>query len=73
VNRLVCLISEAHPLAERWDAYLGHATVLRPELEWIDDFVDDAGSHSLHAYAATTGVWSVPSRQTRRFWSCERV
>ena len=54
MNRLFCVILEAHPRAERWDIYLGHATVLRPELERVYDFVDDAGSHSLHAYR---NVW----------------
>ena len=68
VHRILTLIHEPS------DGTLISATVvLRPKLDRIDDFVDDAGSHSLHAYAATSGARSVPSRQTRRFWSFERV
>lgn len=41
------VIFEAHPRAEQWDAYLGHAKILRPELERIDGFVDNVRSRSL--------------------------
>lgn len=68
MNRLFCVILEAHPRARRWDAYLGHATVLRPVLERVDD----AGVRSLHAYR---NVWRPvgPLTKTCRLGSCERV
>jgi heme-degrading monooxygenase HmoA len=41
------VIFEVHPKAERWDDYLGHARLLRPELEKIDGFVDNIRYRSL--------------------------
>jgi heme-degrading monooxygenase HmoA len=41
------VIFEAHPRAEQWDAYLGHAKILRPELEQIDGFVENVRYRSL--------------------------
>ena len=41
------VIFEVHPRPERWDAYLGYAKVLRPELEKIDGFVDNVRYRSL--------------------------
>ncbi|HEX4766874.1 MAG TPA: antibiotic biosynthesis monooxygenase [Lichenihabitans sp.] len=41
------VIFEVRPKADRWDAYLGHAKLLRPELERIDGFVDNIRYRSL--------------------------
>ena len=35
------VIFEVHPKSDQWDAYLGHAKMLRPELEQIEGFVDN--------------------------------
>src|ERR1700744_5348137 len=41
------VIFEVHPRPEQWDAYLGNAKMLRPELEQIDGFVDNIRYKSL--------------------------
>src|SRR4051812_29186942 len=35
------VIAEVQPRPDRLDAYLGNATLLRPELEQVDGFVDN--------------------------------
>jgi heme-degrading monooxygenase HmoA len=41
------VIFEVHPRPEQWDAYLGNAMMLRPELEQIDGFIDNIRYKSL--------------------------
>src|SRR5690348_12833148 len=41
------VIFEVHPRPEQWDAYLGLAKMLRPELEQVDGFVDNTRYKSL--------------------------
>jgi heme-degrading monooxygenase HmoA len=41
------VIFEVHPRPEQWDAYLGNAKMLRPELEAVDGFVDNIRYKSL--------------------------
>jgi heme-degrading monooxygenase HmoA len=41
------VIFEVHPKPERWEAYLGLAKMLKPELEKIDGFVDNIRYRSL--------------------------
>jgi heme-degrading monooxygenase HmoA len=41
------VLFEVHPKADQWDAYLGNAQMLRPELERIDGFVDNIRYRSL--------------------------
>lgn len=41
------VIFEVHPAADQWDAYLGIARLLRPELEQVDGFVDNIRYRSL--------------------------
>jgi heme-degrading monooxygenase HmoA len=41
------VIFEVHPKTEQWDAYLGKAKMLRPELEQVDGFVDNIRYGSL--------------------------
>jgi heme-degrading monooxygenase HmoA len=41
------VLFEVHPYTEEWDAYLGYAKMLRPDLEAIDGFVDNIRYRSL--------------------------
>ncbi len=41
------VIFEVRPKSDQWDAYLGYAKMLRPELEQIDGFVDNVRYRSL--------------------------
>jgi heme-degrading monooxygenase HmoA len=41
------VIFEVHPKPEQWDAYLGNAKMLRPELEAVEGFVDNIRYKSL--------------------------
>lgn len=42
------VLFEVHPKSDQWDAYLGYAKMLRPELEQIDGFVDNIRYRSLN-------------------------
>jgi heme-degrading monooxygenase HmoA len=44
---MFAVLFEVHPRPEQWDAYLGYAKMLRPELEQIDGFVDNIRYKSL--------------------------
>ena len=44
---MFAVIFEVHPRPELWDAYLGAARLLRPELEQVDGFVDNLRYRSL--------------------------
>jgi heme-degrading monooxygenase HmoA len=41
------VLFEVNPRPDQWDAYLGYAKMLRPELEQIDGFVDNIRYQSL--------------------------
>lgn len=41
------VLFEVHPRSDQWDAYLGYAKRLKPELEQIDGFVDNVRYRSL--------------------------
>ena len=41
------VIFDVHPKPQQWDAYLGNAKMLRPELEQIDGFIDNVRYKSL--------------------------
>jgi heme-degrading monooxygenase HmoA len=41
------VLFEVHPKPDQWDAYLGYAKLLRPELEQIEGFVDNIRYRSL--------------------------
>jgi len=41
------VIFEVHPRSSHWDAYLGYARMLRPELEQVEGFVDNVRYRSL--------------------------
>lgn len=44
---MFAVIFEVQPRPERWDAYLGIAKMLRPELEAVDGFLDNVRYRSL--------------------------
>src|SRR5215471_16224455 len=44
---MFAVLFEVHPKSEQWDAYLGYAAMLKPELEQIDGFVDNIRYRSL--------------------------
>ena len=41
------VLFEVHPKSDQWEAYLGHARMLKPELEQIEGFVDNIRYRSL--------------------------
>ncbi|OBZ16414.1 MULTISPECIES: antibiotic biosynthesis monooxygenase [Bacillales] len=41
------VIFEVHPKGEQWDAYLGSAKMLRPELDLVEGFIDNTRYRSL--------------------------
>ena len=41
------VLFEVHPKSDQWNAYLGNAKMLRPELEQVDGFVDNIRYRSL--------------------------
>lgn len=44
---MFCVLFEVRPKFDQWDAYLGYAKMLRPELEKIEGFVDNIRYRSL--------------------------
>ena len=44
---MFAVIFEVQPKADKWDAYLGYARALKPEIEKIDGFVDNVRYRSL--------------------------
>jgi heme-degrading monooxygenase HmoA len=44
---MFAVIFEVQPKADKWDAYLGYAKALKPEIEQIDGFVDNVRYRSL--------------------------
>jgi heme-degrading monooxygenase HmoA len=42
------VLFEVHPKPDQWDAYLGYAEMLRPELEQVEGFVDNIHYRSLN-------------------------
>jgi heme-degrading monooxygenase HmoA len=44
---MFCVMFEVRPRPEQWDAYLGNAKILRPELERVDGFIDNIRYRSL--------------------------
>lgn len=56
---MFAVLFEVHPKAAQWDAYLGIARLLRPELERIDGFVDNVRYRSLTrpGWLLSLSVW----------------
>src|ERR1700754_3433641 len=44
---MFAVLFEVHPDTDQWDAYLGYAKMLRPDLEAIEGFVDNIRYRSL--------------------------
>jgi heme-degrading monooxygenase HmoA len=56
---MFAVIFEVNPKPERWDAYLGYAKMLRPELEQIDGFLDNERFSSLRrkGWRLSLSIW----------------
>jgi heme-degrading monooxygenase HmoA len=56
---LFAVIFEVKPRPEQWDAYLGYAKSLRPELERIDGFIDNERFSSLRrqGWVLSLSIW----------------
>ena len=56
---MFAVIFEVHPKPEQWEAYLGYAKLLRPELERIDGFIDNERFSSLRrpGWVLSVSIW----------------
>jgi heme-degrading monooxygenase HmoA len=56
---MFAVIFEVNPKPEQWDAYLGYAKLLRPELERIDGFIDNERFSSLRrpGWVLSLSIW----------------
>src|SRR5437762_999158 len=56
---MFAVIFEVNPKPEQWEAYLGYAKMLRPELEQIDGFIDNERFSSLRrkGWLLSLSVW----------------
>ncbi|MDB5799006.1 MAG: antibiotic biosynthesis monooxygenase [Paucimonas sp.] len=56
---MFAVIFEVEPKAEQWDAYLGYGKMLRPELEQIEGFLENARYRSLtrHGWLVSVSTW----------------
>jgi heme-degrading monooxygenase HmoA len=56
---MFAVIFEVNPKPEQWDAYLGYAQLLRPELEQIDGFIDNERFSSLRhqGWVLSLSIW----------------
>jgi heme-degrading monooxygenase HmoA len=56
---MFAVVFEVNPKAEQWDAYLGYARSLRPELERIDGFIDNERFSSLRrqGWVLSLSIW----------------
>ena len=53
------VIFEVNPKSDQWDAYLGYARLLRPELEKVDGFIDNVryGSKRRAGWLVSLSTW----------------
>jgi heme-degrading monooxygenase HmoA len=56
---MFAVIFEVNPKPEQWDAYLGYAKLLRPELEQIDGFIENERFSSLRreGWLLSLSIW----------------
>src|SRR5438046_3989650 len=56
---MFAVIFEVNPKPEQWEAYLGYAKLLRPELEQIDGFIDNERFSSLRraGWLLSLSIW----------------
>src|SRR5205085_1511179 len=58
-DTMFAVIFEVNPKPEQWEAYLGYAKLLRPELEQIDGFIDNERFSSLRrkGWLLSLSIW----------------
>ena len=56
---MFAVVFEVNPKPEQWDAYLGYAKSLRPELERIDGFIENERFSSLRrqGWLLSLSIW----------------
>jgi heme-degrading monooxygenase HmoA len=56
---MFAVVFEVNPKTEQWDAYLGYARSLRPELQRIDGFIDNERFSSLRrqGWVLSLSIW----------------
>ena len=56
---MFAVVFEVNPKPEQWDVYLGHARLLRPELERVDGFIDNERFSSLRrqGWLLSLSIW----------------
>src|SRR5260370_16731429 len=56
---MFAVIFAVNPKPEQWEAYLGYAKLLRPELEQIDGFIDNERFSSLRreGWLLSLSIW----------------
>jgi heme-degrading monooxygenase HmoA len=56
---MFAVLFEVHPRSDQWDAYLGYAKMLRPELEQIEGFVENIRYRSLNrdGWILSLSIW----------------
>jgi heme-degrading monooxygenase HmoA len=56
---MFAVVFEVNPKPEQWDAYLGYARSLRPELERVDGFIDNERFSSLRrkGWVLSLSIW----------------
>src|SRR5207248_1291448 len=70
---MFAVVFEVNPKPERWDAYLGYAKMLRPELEQIDGFIDNERFSSLRreGWLLSLAIWR-DEKAVIRWRTCAR-
>ena len=53
------VLFEVHPKSDQWDAYLGYAKLLRPELQRVEGFIDNIryGSKRREGWVLSLSTW----------------
>ena len=62
------VIFEARPKTDQWDAYLGNAKILRPELEQVPGFIDNILYRSLNREGWILSLTSLMDEQSVVQW-----
>jgi heme-degrading monooxygenase HmoA len=63
---MFAVIFEVRPKPERWDAYLALATLLKPEVEQIDGFIDNERFASRRTHSSIIRRFEAKPARSRR-------